>query len=77
MVSTRLASELRKAWVPVYVWTVNDGLSMRKHLGWGVLGIVTGYPNVARKVVSRFEEESNGYYMYNEIRHGDQLGNGI
>lgn len=64
MVSSQLVGEFRKAWVPVYVWTVNDELSMKKYLEQGVLGIVTDYPDVARAAIDWFREENPEYYLY-------------
>lgn len=37
----------------IHVWTVNDGLGMRRALDWGVDGIITNYPQVLRDLLRR------------------------
>lgn len=54
MVSPRLLSACRKAWVPVYVWTVNDPEKMDDYLRRGVSGLVTDYPGAALEVLENF-----------------------
>lgn len=51
MVSPELVQACRKAWLPVYVWTVNDTQSMEKYLKDGVAGIVTDYPDTAMELL--------------------------
>ncbi|MDO4288653.1 MAG: glycerophosphodiester phosphodiesterase family protein [Eubacterium sp.] len=44
MVSSKFVEECRRAWLPVYVWTVNDTKAMDSDLKAGVLGIVSDHP---------------------------------
>lgn len=47
MVEANLLAACRKAWLPVYVWTVNDPEKMQDYLQMGVVGLVTDYPDAA------------------------------
>ncbi len=40
---------------PVYAWTVNDPQQMVRLVGYGVDGIITNYPALARAVVAQYE----------------------
>ena len=40
---------------PVYAWTVNDPQLMVRLIGYGVDGLITNYPAVAREVVTSYE----------------------
>lgn len=55
--------EFRRAWLPVYVWTVNQQESMRQLLDLGVLGLVTDYPQWGTEAVTDFQKETNRVYM--------------
>ncbi|SLN52525.1 Glycerophosphoryl diester phosphodiesterase [Pseudoruegeria aquimaris] len=43
---------------PVYVWTVNDALTMSQMLSRGVSGLITDEPALAREVIARHAELS-------------------
>ncbi|WP_321388461.1 glycerophosphoryl diester phosphodiesterase membrane domain-containing protein [uncultured Enterococcus sp.] len=58
--------EFRRAWLPVYVWTVNQKESMRQLLDLGVLGLVTDYPAWGTETVDEFQKETNRIYLKNE-----------
>lgn len=51
MVSPELLGVAREAWVPVYVWTVNDPAVMDDYLTMGVSGLVSDFPDMALSVV--------------------------
>ena len=53
MVTKSLISKARKAWLPVYVWTVDDPKAMRQYLDLGVLGLITDKPAVGREVIDQ------------------------
>ncbi len=36
-----------------HVWTVNDGMGMRRAISWGVDGVITNYPQVLRDILRR------------------------
>ncbi len=50
--SHRLVRESRAAGKEVYVWTVNDPLSMSAMISLGVDGLITDEPELARQVLS-------------------------
>lgn len=58
--------EFRRAWLPVYVWTVNQKESMRQLLDMGVLGLVTDYPKWGTETVNEFQKETNRVYLKDE-----------
>lgn len=37
----------------IHVWTVNDGLGMRRAVEWGVDGVITNYPQVLHDILRR------------------------
>lgn len=41
---------------PVYAWTVNDPQQMVRLIGYGVDGLITNYPGLARDVVAQYAE---------------------
>jgi glycerophosphoryl diester phosphodiesterase len=43
----------RRAGLPVHVWVVDDLADMRLLIDWGVTGLITDRPDVARSVVER------------------------
>lgn len=51
MVSQQLLKACREAWLPVYVWTVNDAGRMEDFLQMGVVGLVTDSPEAAVEVL--------------------------
>lgn len=51
MVSQPLLKTCREAWLPVYVWTVNDVEAMEDYLQMGVVGLVTDHPGAAVEVL--------------------------
>lgn len=51
MASSNLVNACRRAWVPVYVWTVNDVGKMDDYLRMGVRGLVTDHPEDAVRLI--------------------------
>ena len=51
LVDAPLVAAAREAGLAVNVWTVNDPARMAELVSWGVDGIVTDHPDVARRVV--------------------------
>lgn len=49
----RLVQAVRRVAVPVHAWVVDDPDDMRLLLGWGVTGIITDRPDLARAVLAR------------------------
>jgi glycerophosphoryl diester phosphodiesterase len=47
----RIARVLRRAGVPVHAWVVDDPTEMRALVDWGVTGLITDRPDLARAVV--------------------------
>ncbi len=43
----------------VFVWTVNDKLNMHRMMSWGVDGVITDYPALAREVIETRAEMSS------------------
>jgi glycerophosphoryl diester phosphodiesterase len=55
-VSAKLVHDARAAGKEVYVWTVNDGLTMSHMASLGVAGLITDEPALAREVVDQRRE---------------------
>ena len=51
IVTRRFVRHAHRAGIPVKVWTVNDRREMRRLIGWGVDGLITDRPDLARQVV--------------------------
>lgn len=51
MVSRDFVAACRNAWIPVYVWTVNNPERMDDYLRLGVVGLVSDYPDAAMEVI--------------------------
>lgn len=58
MASQSFISKCNKAWLPVYVWTVNTQESMESCLKQGAAGIITDKPKLARKVTDQYIQNS-------------------
>lgn len=52
MLSRRLERQARAAGKPLFVWTVNDPLSLSRLLSRGIHGIITDEPALARQVIA-------------------------
>ena len=52
MATTDFIRRARKAGRDVYVWTVNDPLSMSRMISRGAVGLITDEPALAREVLS-------------------------
>ena len=70
MVSAKFVEQCRKAWMPVYVWTVNDSQKMEDYLDAGVLGIISDHPWDAVYTLKTYQgitvEETEYYQEENE-----------
>lgn len=58
MASQSFIAECNRAWLPVYVWTVNKTESMESCLKMGASGIITDKPQAARKVLDTYMQTS-------------------
>jgi len=47
--------EIQNNGIRVFVWTVNDYLSMSKTIAFGVDGVITNYPGIFKEVLSKYE----------------------
>lgn len=69
MVSKEIISACRRAWLPVYVWTVDNEDNMRKYLEMGVIGLISDKPYAVRDIVGDFQNSSGisgvDYYFKN------------
>lgn len=48
-------AEIKKSGAKVFVWTINDYLSMNKTIAMGVDGVITNYPAIFKEVLSKYE----------------------
>jgi glycerophosphoryl diester phosphodiesterase len=60
IVSPRFVRTMQRAGLPVHVWTVNDPDDMRRLLSWGVGGLITDRPDLARDAVSALQHAPPG-----------------
>jgi len=51
LLNKRKVRNLHKRGLKVIPWTVNDAKQMKKIMGWGVDGIITDYPHLAKKIL--------------------------
>ena len=51
LLTQRLVRQLKRAGIPVHVWTVNEVADMHRLLDWGVDGILTDYPDRLGRVL--------------------------
>lgn len=51
VISAPDVAAIHDAGMEAHVWTVNDGLGMRRAIAWGVDGIITNYPQVLRDLL--------------------------
>ncbi len=51
--SPRVVRRIHKRGWKLFVWTVNRGAEMKKLAGWGVDGIITNHPDVAKSCLAR------------------------
>lgn len=58
MVSKEIIAACRRAWLPVYVWTVDNEDNMRKYLEMGVIGLISDKPYAVRDIVADFQNGS-------------------
>ncbi len=54
MVSNSFISSCRRAWLPVYVWTVDLEENMRKYLDMGVNGLISDKPYLVKEVLEDY-----------------------
>ena len=53
-VNEKLVKDAHKAGIMVNPWTVNKEKDMRKLLSFGVDGLITDVPNIAKRVIEEF-----------------------
>lgn len=58
MATNSFIAQCRKAWLPVYVWTVNKQQAMKSCLKMGAAGIITDHPKEARKIADQYIQDS-------------------
>ena len=58
LLNRRKVRNLHKRGLKVIPWTVNNAKQMKKIMGWGVDGIITDYPHLAKKVYLKKEDSS-------------------
>lgn len=58
LLNRRKVRNLHKRGLKVIPWTVNNAKQMKKIMGWGVDGIITDYPHLAKKVYLKEEDSS-------------------
>lgn len=58
MATKSFIAECNRAWLPVYVWTVNQEQSMETCLKLGAAGIITDKPKAARSILDRIVQDS-------------------
>ena len=56
MATNSFIAECNRAYLPVYVWTVDKKQSMESYLKMGAVGIITDKPKLARSVVNGYVE---------------------
>ena len=56
MATNSFIAECNRAYLPVYVWTVDKKQSMESYLKMGAMGIITDKPKLARGVVDEYVE---------------------
>lgn len=59
MASKSFIAKCNKAWLPVYVWTLNTREAMDSCLTQGASGIITDNPQMARTAVDQYIKNSN------------------
>ena len=52
IVTKKFVMEATKINIPIYIWTVNNTEDMKRLIEWGVVGIITDYPDKLNKVIS-------------------------
>ena len=53
IVSRRFVATMRRAGIPVQVWTVNEAPDMQRLLDWGVNALITDRPDLAVEIVGQ------------------------
>jgi glycerophosphoryl diester phosphodiesterase len=56
----RFVRTMRRARIPVHVWTIDEPVDMRRLLSWGVAGIITDRPDLARRAVDELLNPTPG-----------------
>lgn len=54
MVNKSFVTTCRRAWLPVYVWTVDDTGRMKQYLEMGVTGLISDKPYAAKEIIEEF-----------------------
>jgi len=52
---SKFIAEIQKTGTRVFVWTVNDYISMNRTIALGVDGVITNYPAIFREVLNKYE----------------------
>jgi len=52
IIRPRLTRAVRRSGLPVHAWVVDDPVDMRTLIGWGVTGLITDRPDLARQVLA-------------------------
>ena len=63
-ISVSFLEQAGRAWMPVYVWTVDNYDKMSNYLDMGVSGLITNYPDLAREEIDDYMQRYPQYYQY-------------
>lgn len=63
-ISVSFLEQAGRAWMPIYVWTVDDYNKMSNYLDMGVSGLITNYPDLAREEADAYMDRYPQYYQY-------------
>ena len=72
MATSSFIRHARNAGRDVYVWTVNDPLTMSRMISLGVDGLITDEPRLAREVIRQYAMLSTPERLL--LRLGDTIG---
>ena len=60
MANPAFIKRVHKSGKQLFVWTVNDGLSLSRWMSMGVDGVITDEPALARNILAQRRELSSG-----------------
>ncbi len=62
--STSMIQKAVSHMIPIYIWTVDNSKKMKQYLDMGVCGLITNYPDIAKKVIDDYQKKHFQYYYY-------------
>ena len=65
VVTSDFIANCKRAWLPVYVWTVDDLNKMNKYLEMGINGIISNKPYLTKEALAPYTQghDSDSYYF--------------